>query len=124
MVAKVAQTSQNQSTRTTLKEIGSTTESIHNALINNDILELSRLCLYNHTLLRDLGVSTPVLDMLVEQSINMGAWGAKLSGSGGGGILLTFGPELEKYRTRFEQLGYDSYILSPIYKRSTPQVNV
>ncbi len=124
MVAKVARHSHEQSTTNILKEIGTTTVSIHSALEQRDIEETSRLCLHNHTLLRDLGVSTPVLDLLVEESMNMGAWGAKLSGSGGGGIVLTFGPDLEKYKLRFEQLGYESYILSPVYKRSTPQMNV
>ena len=124
MVAKVARHSHEQSTTNILKEIGATTVSIHNSLKYGDIEETSRLCLHNHTLLRDLGVSTPVLDLLVEESMNMGAWGAKLSGSGGGGIVLTFGPDLEKYKLRFAQLGYESYILSPVYKRSTPQMNV
>ena len=105
MVAKVAQTAHEQRTQTRLQEIGITTESIHSALINDDIPELSRLCLHNHTLLRDLGVSNPVLDMLVEESIHMGAWGAKLSGSGGGGILLVFGPELENIKLDSNNLG-------------------
>lgn len=124
MVAKVARTAVEQHTRVILEQIGKTTESIHDALRNADILETARLCLRNHTLLRELGVSTPVLDMIVQESLNMGAWGAKLSGSGGGGVVLVFGPELEKYKERFDRLGYESYILSPVYKRSTPQVNV
>ena len=124
MVAKVARHSHEQRITNILKEIGATTVSLHTSLELGDIVETSRLCLHNHTLLRDLGVSTSVLDFLVEESMNMGAWGAKLSGSGGGGIVLTFGPDLEKYKLRFKQLGYESYISSPVYKRSTPQVNV
>lgn len=41
-----------------------------------------------HQLLGTLGVSTPRLDELVELARNHGARGAKLSGAGGGGIVL------------------------------------
>ncbi|HET59350.1 MAG TPA: mevalonate kinase [Chloroflexi bacterium] len=42
----------------------------------------------NHQSLRDLGVSDPVLDRLVDTAIKAGAWGAKLSGGGRGGIII------------------------------------
>jgi mevalonate kinase len=42
----------------------------------------------NHQLLHDLGVSDPVLDNLVDVAIKAGAWGAKLSGGGRGGIII------------------------------------
>ena len=124
MVAKVSNTVHTRQTTEILKQIGQTTEAIYTALGQSDIRETSQLCLRNHTLLRDLGVSTPILDMLVEESLNMGAWGAKLSGSGGGGIVLVFGPDLEKYKTRFARLGYDSYSLSPVSQQSTTQIHV
>lgn len=43
---------------------------------------------WNHTILRHLGVSTSVLDDLVAQLRTNGALGAKLSGSGGGGVVV------------------------------------
>lgn len=42
----------------------------------------------NHRLLRELGVSDPVLDNLVDTAMEAGAWGAKLSGGGRGGIII------------------------------------
>lgn len=42
----------------------------------------------NHALLREIGVCTPQLDALVELARRAGARGAKLSGAGGGGVVL------------------------------------
>ena len=42
----------------------------------------------NHALLRELGVSTPVLDELCALARRHGALGAKLSGAGGGGVVV------------------------------------
>ena len=42
----------------------------------------------NHTLLQQIGVSTPRLDALVELARGAGALGAKLSGAGGGGVVI------------------------------------
>ena len=42
----------------------------------------------NHTLLQEIGVSTPSLDALVEAARRAGALGAKLTGAGGGGFSV------------------------------------
>ena len=42
----------------------------------------------NHNLLQRLGVSTPRLDELVMVSRDVGAWGAKMAGAGGGGVVI------------------------------------
>ena len=47
----------------------------------------------NHTLLQKMGVSSPELDKLTTQAINSGAFGAKLSGGGRGGIMIALVPE-------------------------------
>jgi len=41
-----------------------------------------------HMLLQQLGVSTAKLDSMVQESIKAGAWGAKLSGAGGGDCMI------------------------------------
>jgi mevalonate kinase len=41
-----------------------------------------------HELLRSIGVSNESLDRLVVAASEAGAWGAKLSGAGGGGVVL------------------------------------
>ncbi|MEM3647977.1 MAG: mevalonate kinase, partial [Thermoproteota archaeon] len=43
----------------------------------------------NHLLLSLMGVSNSRLDSLVWASISAGAYGAKLTGGGGGGCILT-----------------------------------
>ena len=42
----------------------------------------------NHELLREMGVSSPELDRLVQAAQQAGAWGAKLSGGGRGGNMI------------------------------------
>lgn len=42
----------------------------------------------NQTLLEQIGVSSPVLERLIEAARSAGALGAKLSGGGGGGIMI------------------------------------
>lgn len=46
-----------------------------------------------HAALRQIGVSTDTLDQLVELALCNGAVGAKLSGAGGGGVVLALTPE-------------------------------
>jgi mevalonate kinase len=42
----------------------------------------------NHMILQKLGVSIPKLDSMVEEANKAGAWGAKLSGAGGGDCMI------------------------------------
>jgi mevalonate kinase len=46
---------------------------------------------WNHAVLQRLGVSTVALDNLVVEMRRSGALGAKLSGSGGGGVVVGLG---------------------------------
>lgn len=58
------------------------------ALEAGRIDRLGQLLTANHHLLQQLQVSSPELDRLVEAALQAGALGAKLSGGGGGGIML------------------------------------
>ncbi len=58
------------------------------ALATGDLPALGRALHINHTLLQRMGVSTPLLDALVQTAEEAGAYGAKLSGAGGGGNLV------------------------------------
>ena len=42
----------------------------------------------NQELLHELGVSSVELDKLIKASLKAGAWGAKLSGAGGGDCII------------------------------------
>lgn len=58
------------------------------ALRNNDYKSFGSLMTENHSLLKRLNVSTPVLDNMVDGAVKAGAWGAKLSGAGGGDCMI------------------------------------
>ena len=60
------------------------------AIIRSDWQLTGRLMDQNQKLLKQLGVSTPKLDTMIDAAIKAGAWGAKLSGAGGGDCMITF----------------------------------
>jgi mevalonate kinase len=65
------------------------------AVEHGQIEELGACMNANHTQLRALGVSSPLLDRLVEAATRAGAFGAKLSGAGlGGNIVAVVAPAL------------------------------
>ena len=64
------------------------TSAAQDALRQSDHSTLGRLMSENQRLLAALGVSCPELDRLIAAALGAGAYGAKLSGSGGGGIVV------------------------------------
>jgi mevalonate kinase len=58
------------------------------ALESGDLPTLGHLMNLNQLLLEKLGVSCPEIEQLIEAALRAGALGAKLSGSGGGGIII------------------------------------
>ena len=59
------------------------------ALADADLDTLGRLLGESHASLRDdFGVSTPELDVLVEELVAAGAFGARLTGAGFGGCVV------------------------------------
>lgn len=57
-------------------------------LVQKNWPELGKLMNQNQAILRKLGVSTPKLDKMIQVSLKAGAWGAKLSGAGGGDCMI------------------------------------
>lgn len=72
--------------------IGRIAEAARAAIEQGDVLTLGPLMQENHTLLRELTVSSTLLDNLAAAALGAGAWGAKLSGGGRGGNLITLVP--------------------------------
>lgn len=66
------------------------------ALIENNLKKLGELMNLNQTLLEQLGVSTNKLSSIINASRNAGAFGAKLSGAGGGDCMIALAPENKK----------------------------
>lgn len=84
-------------------------EEAKKALQNYDLKKLGELMNKNHELLQKITVSCKELDELVEIARKAGAFGAKLTGTGRGGMMiaLTPGKELqEKVAKAIESKGY------------------
>lgn len=64
--------------------------------------------------LRDvLGISTPKIDRMINASIAAGAYGAKINGSGGGGCMFAYAPEVpEKIKSAIENAGGEAFIIN------------
>jgi mevalonate kinase len=68
--------------------IGALTRTGLNIIQRGDWAELGRLMNMNQLVLEKIGVSSPELEKLIDAAWAKGALGAKLSGSGGGGIII------------------------------------
>ncbi len=62
------------------------------ALENYDLKKIGDLMNENHRLLQEIGVSNKELDFLVDLARKQGAFGAKLTGGGGGGCIIALTP--------------------------------
>jgi mevalonate kinase len=68
--------------------IGALSQMAEQSLETGDWKYLGKLMNLNQLVLEKIGVSTPQLEALNRAALAAGALGAKLSGSGGGGIML------------------------------------
>jgi mevalonate kinase len=81
------------------------------ALENYDLKKLGELMNENHHLLQQIEVSSKELDTLVDLALKQGAFGAKLTGGGGGGcmVALTPGKDLQgKVASAIKNLGLEA----------------
>ena len=119
--------------KSTIERMGKCTEAIHdcfdtlyqytqeektlstNSLYHIEQQKLGSLFLQNHQLLQQIGVSHPVLDEIVTHCVNQGCLGAKMAGSGGGGIVFAYVHTKEKQIEITETIGgmgYDAFPLT------------
>jgi galactokinase len=72
--------------------------------------------LLNHhqfNLRENLKISTPKIDRMIEASLDAGALGGKINGSGGGGCMFVYAPENpEKVAQAIENQGGKAYIIT------------
>ena len=74
-------------------QVGEVVDSVRQAMEAGEIDTVGTLMTQNHKLLKEMGVSSPVLDRLVKAAMEAGALGAKLSGAGrGGNVIALVGP--------------------------------
>jgi len=93
MVRRVADSG--EEAKRILDQIGCLTHEARELL--SDPASLGALLNENHRLLDALGVSTPTLNHLARWAVAHGAYGAKLAGAGGGGVVIAIthdGPSL------------------------------
>lgn len=68
--------------------IGDLVHQGKDAFVAGDWVRLGTYMNFNQEYLRDLGVSTEALEALIAAAKKAGAWGAKLSGAGGGDCMI------------------------------------
>jgi mevalonate kinase len=86
------------------------------ALEAGDLKKVGDLMNENHRILQEIGVSSKELDQLVDVARKQGAFGAKLTGGGGGGcmVALTGGKEVSgKIVGAFKGAGFE-YLMTRI----------
>jgi len=83
-----------------------------NALLNGDDISIGNLMNQNHRLLQEITVSGEINDKLVEIALNNGALGAKMTGTGRGGLVIALAEndEIQKnIADAIEIKGYDAW---------------
>lgn len=93
--------------------IGKLSEALYRLLAENAVFDqpaqgqaLGDLLNHNQALLQAMGVSGPAQDQLIERLRQAGAWGAKLSGAGRGGVCIAIGPDLDALQKLAETFAY------------------
>ena len=86
-------------------------------LLKSDLFEDYQLgeLLNQHqfNLRENLKISTPKIDRMIEASLDAGALGGKINGSGGGGCMFVYAPENpEKVAQAIEEQGGKAYIIT------------
>ncbi len=97
---------------------------IYNREITSKALKLLQAQSINHTelgnllnqhqlyLRENLGISTPKIDNMIQASLQSGALGAKINGSGGGGCMFAYAPENpEEVAKSIVKAGGEAYII-------------
>ncbi len=94
-----------------VQEMGVLVQKGHRALKDEDLEGVGRLMDQNQRLLSCLGASHPKLDALIDAAREH-SYGAKLTGVGGGGVMIALTDEPEETSKAIEGAGGKAYILS------------
>ena len=82
------------------------------ALLNGKITTVAELMNENHALLQEISVSGDINDKLVDIALNNSAIGAKMTGTGRGGLIIAISEskeEQENIARAIEKAGYDAW---------------
>lgn len=92
-----------------MQMITSQGQDMKKALEAGDLKTVGQIMVANHQLLAEMEYSHEILDTMCKKSLEWGSWGAKVTGGGRGGymISLTPGKELQdKIASAFDKEGY------------------
>ena len=78
------------------------------AIQDNDLKQLGELMNFNQGLLNTLQVSTPELERMIHVARDAGAFGAKLTGGGGGGAMIAISDNPDEIIEAFDSEGFQS----------------
>ena len=87
-------------------------EAAKEALLEGDIATIGNLMNQNHRMLQEITVSAEINDELVEIALENGALGAKLTGTGRGGLVISLAENddiQEKIINATEEKGYSAW---------------
>ena len=87
-----------------LHALGELTQQAEDAISQKDDEGLGRILSQAHLHLKEIGVSSPEADSLVETALNYGALGAKMSGGGLGGCIIALADNLTHAQELAERL--------------------
>jgi mevalonate kinase len=76
--------------------VGWLSESACEMLLDGNMRSLGSLLTLNHAVLKTIGISNEALDSMVEALCSMGCYGAKLTGAGGGGSVISVCPKAKE----------------------------
>lgn len=88
-----------------IRTIGSFSKKGEILLKKNDYISLGKLMNVNHGLLDALGVGTAELSALVYAARGAGAYGAKITGAGGGGCMVALTDSPDEVASAIENAG-------------------
>jgi mevalonate kinase len=89
--------------------IGEFTHQMRVAIEKGEISAIGKLMNENQGLLTELGVSTPELNYLCDLANSNGAFGAKLTGAGGGGCVIALCYSNNELVKVFNENGYSAF---------------
>lgn len=87
-----------------LHALGELTQQAEDAILQKDAEGLGRILSQAHLHLREIGVSSPEADSLVETALSHGALGSKMSGGGLGGCIIALADNLTQAQELAERL--------------------
>jgi len=91
---------------TNIKALGQATLSLKDALHDMDFGKMKGLMNFAQRSLKELGVSTDKIDVLHDEVLKIGG-AAKLTGAGGGGVVICYHEDKDKLIDKIKSLGYE-----------------